>query len=371
MFKKLALVFFISGCLSGCAMKYQTVTPELRSQMLSDLKSGSFTLNCDINCAFSWISNLDKLSLMYRSNQWENLAQTVMQIGYGNDLAYYFLGACAENMGYFDAAMKFYQFSWALYEDNMESHHCRDSGEGCGGLDIAQLLPIRMQATGQRQAMSAPLTPQELAEFHSMLYVKHAGILCSWPISKIVQPEMTKYLDYYKQRMEPNKFAEEDAAVESTINKRGAKKFCADKKEKSKFDEIVAATAPFLQAHPQPVVQMPASGGYEEDVPETVAVDYVYYEGFWWGPVWFPGGYYDPFWRFYGPHPGPRFVPHPGFRPGGPHGGPHPGGPHPGGPRPGGHGGPVARPGSQPAHGAPAKSAPAHSAPSHSAPPRK
>ena len=182
-------------------MKYQAVTPELRTQMLGDLKAGNFTLNCDMNCAFSWISNLEKLSVMYRANQWENLAETVMQIGYGNDLAYYFLGACAEHMGYYDAAMKFYQFSWALYEDDMLTHHCRDSGEGCGGLDIAELLPVRMQAAGQRQVMSAPLTPQEVAEFHSMLYVKHAEILCSWPISKIVQPELAKYVEYYKQRM--------------------------------------------------------------------------------------------------------------------------------------------------------------------------
>jgi tetratricopeptide (TPR) repeat protein len=71
-----------------------------------------------------------------------------MKIGYEVDLAYFFLGRAAEEMGYYDAAMKYYKYSLALYDDPEASHHCRTITlrDYCAGVNIGLAAPERMDA---------------------------------------------------------------------------------------------------------------------------------------------------------------------------------------------------------------------------------
>jgi hypothetical protein len=169
-----------------------------------------------------------------------------------------------------------------------------------------------------------PLTDAELGELQNILYVQHAAEICSWPISPIVMDEMNTYLDYYKQRLQYDAFNAQDAAAVKNINKRG-KKICSSAREKKRFDEAVNRIAPFNKAHPEVAASMTAQPpqGVPAGTEGAAAVPYSYYGGFWWGAVWFPAGYYDPYWRYYGLYPGTRGYywhhPYPGYW-----GNPHP-----------------------------------------------
>jgi hypothetical protein len=141
----LTVVAFI--CISCASPKYATITPELRTQFMNDLKAGKPNLDCDtLACDLSWIYNFNDMISLYNSSQWEKLAELVMKVGYGKDLGYYFLGQAAEGMGNNEAALKYYQQSVTVFSDSNKLHHCRESGGGCRGLDLATLLPQRIAA---------------------------------------------------------------------------------------------------------------------------------------------------------------------------------------------------------------------------------
>lgn len=69
--------------LSGCVPRHAVVTPELRTQMMADLKAGKPNLTCEIECAFSWMDNFQRMITLHNASQWEALAELVMQVGHG------------------------------------------------------------------------------------------------------------------------------------------------------------------------------------------------------------------------------------------------------------------------------------------------
>lgn len=120
--------------------------------MDADLKSGNSSLSDGVGPLYSWVSDFRQLVIFYNSAQWNSLAFSVMQIGYANDIAYYFLGSSAEGLGYYDAALKYYNLSKEFYSDPHRTHHCRDSAEGCGGLRLDVLIPTKMDIVQQKIA---------------------------------------------------------------------------------------------------------------------------------------------------------------------------------------------------------------------------
>jgi hypothetical protein len=143
-----AILFVVTLIGISCASpKYATVTPELHSQFIRDLKVGNLNLDCDTpECYLSWGEHRNELISSYNSRQWEPLAELVMKIGYGQDLAYYFLGMSAEGLGYHEAALKYYRQSGTTSGDSRKLHHCRETVRGCGGLELASVLPQRIAA---------------------------------------------------------------------------------------------------------------------------------------------------------------------------------------------------------------------------------
>ena len=167
-----------------------------RSPMDNDLRMGNLILACGGNCAPAWDANVPQLVGLYRAGQWQNLAAATIRIGYGNDLAYFFLGTAAEGMGYADGALRYYRYSATLGADGMPLHHCRESAGGCGGIDLQTLLSQKIAGLSQQNSATPQLPSPEQAEIQSILYAIHANALCSWPLSPIVGEEMRKYVDY-------------------------------------------------------------------------------------------------------------------------------------------------------------------------------
>ncbi len=140
-------ILFCCVALSSCAgtPKYTTVTPELRTQFMQDLKEGNLTLTSNtLECAFSFSDSRSKILSLMKTTQYAELAELVMKIGYGEDIAYCSLGYAAAGLGYYEAALKYFNYSLTLYNDPVATHHCRNELTGnllCGGIDLGEYLP--------------------------------------------------------------------------------------------------------------------------------------------------------------------------------------------------------------------------------------
>ena len=68
---------------------------------------------------------------------WRDLAVSVLQVGYENDLGYFMLGEAARGLGLKDAARNYYRRAL----DAGARYGC---GEGCEGFDVPKLAQARL-----------------------------------------------------------------------------------------------------------------------------------------------------------------------------------------------------------------------------------
>jgi hypothetical protein len=150
----------MAACLSGCANKFDTVTPELQASMLADLRAGRLSLDCGQKCSFTWLAQASSIHAIDLAENWTDLAVRVMQIGYGNDIAYYYLGQAAQGLGYHKAAIAYYNYAFGLANGADPLLRCESAqGEGndpCQGVDIAGSIPVLIQASRDALAQAAP-----------------------------------------------------------------------------------------------------------------------------------------------------------------------------------------------------------------------
>ncbi len=145
--------------LSACANKYEALTPDIQAKMMDDLKQGNLVLDCGAKCTFTWIAKVDQIHQLDTAERWQDLAQAVMQIGYGQDLSYYYLGQAAQGLGYQDAAIKFYKWSYALNTGQDPLQKCASlasqSHDPCQGVDLASSIPVLIKASEDVLAQQA------------------------------------------------------------------------------------------------------------------------------------------------------------------------------------------------------------------------
>jgi tetratricopeptide (TPR) repeat protein len=172
--------------LSGCASKYETVTPEVQAQMMQDLQNGKLVLDCGEKCAFTWISKVDSIHAYDTAEQWPELAQLVMQIGYGQDLAYYYLGQSAQGLGYHEAAIKYYQFASALNEGQDSTLQCASlatqTHDPCQGVDLAGSIPVLIKASQDVLAEQAAAAHPVHKHHHASAATGSSGTSASKPV---------------------------------------------------------------------------------------------------------------------------------------------------------------------------------------------
>lgn len=102
---------------------------------MEDLRSGNLTLDCEMDCLWSHLTSRRAQHSLYLNRQYESLAISVMQIGMNRDLSYFYLGVCAENLGYFDAAEKYFKQSYHLYQNGQSHNRCKDVSV-CNGIKL-------------------------------------------------------------------------------------------------------------------------------------------------------------------------------------------------------------------------------------------
>jgi hypothetical protein len=99
---------------------------------------------------------------MNEARQWRDLAVLVMQIGYTNDLTYYYLGRAAEGLGFRDAAKTYYQISGRLTSAGITC--TADGAEYCNGQVFPAAAAVELaQLTAPPPAPPRPTTRTHLA----------------------------------------------------------------------------------------------------------------------------------------------------------------------------------------------------------------
>ncbi len=156
------------GCLlAGCANKYDSVTPELQASMLDDLKAGKQNLDCGQKCLFTWAAQAGSIHALDLAENWTALAVRVMQIGYGEDLSYYYLGQAAQGLGYHPAAIIYYgtalQLSTGLNPLTKCASGQSTGNDPCQGVDIVGSIPVLIQASRDAMAQQAAQQAAEQA----------------------------------------------------------------------------------------------------------------------------------------------------------------------------------------------------------------
>jgi hypothetical protein len=169
--RRLLLSLLSVSALSACSMQIQTVTPEIQSKMTEDLKAGNLTLACTIECLFTWDRQVKTLHALDIAERWNDLYVKVMQIGYKQDLAYYYLGQSAQGLGYHAAAITYYRYANALATGQDITLRCDATADDalpdpCQGVEIASVVPVLIKASQDAldaQAVQQTPTPVKQA----------------------------------------------------------------------------------------------------------------------------------------------------------------------------------------------------------------
>jgi hypothetical protein len=117
-------------------------------------------LECGAPCHDAWRTNRSTALVMNEARQWRDLAILVMQIGYINDLTYYYLGRAAEGLGFGDAAKTYYQTSLRLTSAGITC--MADGAEYCNG----QVFPAAAQTELAELTAPPPTPPRRASKTH-------------------------------------------------------------------------------------------------------------------------------------------------------------------------------------------------------------
>ena len=100
--------------LVGCATERpRTDEPLERHQVFTELAAGQLRLTCELSCAATWRLGRSTLKGLYANQLWGELAVGVARVGYTSDLAYFYLGRAAEELGSPKAAETYYRLALA------------------------------------------------------------------------------------------------------------------------------------------------------------------------------------------------------------------------------------------------------------------
>jgi uncharacterized membrane protein YgcG len=148
--------------LASCSNKYDTITPEIQAKMMGDLQAGNLTLDCGPKCGFTWLAQKPQIHQLDLAEKWQDLAIKVQQIGYGSDLAYYYMGQAAQGLGYHQAAITYYTTSLGISTGADPLLRCEagqnQNGDPCEGVDLVSSIPVLIQASRDALAQQAAAT---------------------------------------------------------------------------------------------------------------------------------------------------------------------------------------------------------------------
>ena len=131
--------------LQGCSEKIEPLAPEIEVKLMDQLRDGGAVLTCRSQCGQAWIHNRAELKTRYAKQDWRGLAIEVMQIGFQEDLAYFYLGRAAEGLGSYEASLKYYRMASYLATGSDPTLTCRGTSDLCNGFRLPEDIYPRMR----------------------------------------------------------------------------------------------------------------------------------------------------------------------------------------------------------------------------------
>ncbi len=109
---------------------------------------GSANLDCQsFTCTMRFASNYHQSQILMAEREWKQLANNVLDLGFREDINYYWLGRAAEALGALKAAAIYYQKAEQLMRTDDSLDHCRDaSTDNCGNINLASELSAHLAA---------------------------------------------------------------------------------------------------------------------------------------------------------------------------------------------------------------------------------
>ena len=147
-------LFVAMVCLAivGCAQQAPTITP---ADAVAQVQTGRALLTCRDACLTEWRRLQPQAAQLEAAARWPQLAATVLQAGYEDDLSLYYLGRVAEGLGYTAAAASYYRQSLRL---SGTSASCQNLSRMCGGVDPPRAAGARL-ASIERQVYAPRRRP--------------------------------------------------------------------------------------------------------------------------------------------------------------------------------------------------------------------
>lgn len=118
------MIFFILLVVTSCAPKHKEISPDLQERVKQDIVAGNFPATCGYECFWSYMEYNRAMQSLYIAERWKDLSELVAMVGYENDAAYYYIGRSAEELGYPQSAMTYYEHSIEL--SGKKSTRCND-----------------------------------------------------------------------------------------------------------------------------------------------------------------------------------------------------------------------------------------------------
>lgn len=110
-------------------------------------RGGDAVLECE-NCALGFSNHTDKFKSLDARGAWEMLAREVLDVGYSQDIAWYYLGRAAEGLGLREPARRYYQQAVNLAR-NKETHCKGMFTDLCNGLRLPEQAEAALAGLGK------------------------------------------------------------------------------------------------------------------------------------------------------------------------------------------------------------------------------
>jgi len=140
----------VTGCNSASASS--PVAAQSDEQLLQSLEDGSakltkLTIASGYKVAMEEAKAIDSFRYAYDGKSWGQLAVQVMRVNSGSDLSWYYLGRAAEELGYLQAAVAYYENSIKASSKKLVSACI---GRVCSGFDFPEEAQAHLTAVRQK-----------------------------------------------------------------------------------------------------------------------------------------------------------------------------------------------------------------------------
>ena len=135
--------------LGGCA-----TTTKQTPESYASFSRGEARLSCGVSCSGSWGYSRKQAKSFYEYASWADLSKLVIEIGYENQLSYFYLGRAAEGLGYVNAARIYYSYA-------SSSKPCDALLNNCDGFNFPAEINLRLASLPRNNISNNATLPEK------------------------------------------------------------------------------------------------------------------------------------------------------------------------------------------------------------------